>query len=244
MHILINAASAQMGGAVTYLQNVLRWFPEVAPDDQCTVYLPAATRAKLVERPALADASNLRFETYPYAESGGAARLYFDQVAIPRLVRQHGIDVLFSSTGFGTVFPACPQVLLVRNPVYFNKDFHAKYRQLGRSLQRNTVRRWHSLLSIRSADIVLFPTRAMQDMVEQYIPLQRKRTEAIHYGFEHSAFSQNGTALNRVSDDLNGVQNHPRIPSATSTRQRQEDAANHGTLIGACPAFHARQFWQ
>src|SRR5690606_4504433 len=92
------------------------------------------------------------------------------------------------STGFGSPFSACPEVLLVRNPVYFNQAFQEKYQKLGRSLRRNTLRRWHSLFSIWGADTVLFPTRAMGAMVESYIDLSDKRTEAIHYGFDRDRF--------------------------------------------------------
>ncbi|GIV57675.1 MAG: glycosyl transferase [Rhodothermaceae bacterium] len=186
MRVLINAASANMGGALTYLINVVRQCPARAPDDHVTVVLPAASRPKVE---AFGPFPNVTLLDYPYADTGGPARNYFDQVEIPRMVRHRQADVLFSSTGFGTFRSPCPQVLLVRNPVYFSKDFHRKYRELGRSLRRNTIRRWLSLASIRAADVTLFPTKAMQGMVEEWIDLRGRRTEVIHYGFDHEAFA-------------------------------------------------------
>jgi glycosyltransferase involved in cell wall biosynthesis len=200
MRVLINAASANMGGAFTYLQNLLGWMPELAASDQFFVCVPEHTRDKLEET---LSAPNLKFLTYPYAETGGAARLYFDQVRVPRLIRQQHIEVLFSSTGFGTFWKGCPELLLVRNPVYFSKAFEQKYRELGRSLHRNTLRRWHSLFSISRADGVLFPTRAMKGMVEQYIELAQKDSRAIHYGFDHERFWCNGGSN---SESLRDVQ--------------------------------------
>jgi glycosyltransferase involved in cell wall biosynthesis len=187
MHVLINAASAHMGGALTYLQNVLPWLPRVAPEDRFIVYLPKTSKEKIG---SLENLPNVQLEPFPHTQTGGLSRLYFDQYEIPRLVRQHSVDVLYSSTGFGTFFSGCPEVLLVRNPVYFSTAFAAKYRELERSLWRNRLRRWHSLLSVRRADVVLFPTRAMQTMVEQYIELEGKDTRAIHYGFDHDRFWQ------------------------------------------------------
>ena len=140
---------------------------------------------------------------YPYASTAGGARIYFDQVRIPQLVKEHKIDVLFSSTGFGTFFVGCPEVLLVRNLAYFDKAFQAKYRELGRSLRKNTLRRWHSLLSIRHADQVLFPSEAMQSMVEDYISLEEKRTAHIHYGFDHDAFSAANDQQLDIVDEIN-----------------------------------------
>lgn len=185
MKILVNAASAHMGGAVTYLQNILRWVPDVASCHQFYVCLPEATAERLAEYET---GSNVEFIRYPYQHTSGISRLYFDHVIIPAWVRQWDIDVLFSSTGFGTFWSPCPEVLLIRNPVYFNKDFHAKYRELNRSLMRTTLRRWYSLLSIQCADSVLFPTEAMQSMVGEYIDLTDKPTEAIHYGFDRERF--------------------------------------------------------
>lgn len=191
MRVLMNAASANMGGALTYLKNVLGWAARLAADDQFLVVVPQHTREKIG---AAAKAENITVRTYPYARTGGIARLYFDQVAVPRLAAAENADVLFSSTGFGTFYSPCPEVLLVRNPVYFDPAFQAKYRELGRSLLRTTVRRWHSLLSMRCADAVLFPTQAMQDMVGRYIALDAKPTRALHYGFDAERFFQNGAA--------------------------------------------------
>lgn len=199
MRILINAASAHMGGAVTYLQNVLRWLPQIAPQDGVVVYLPEATRRLMQDQ--LGD-TPIEFHPYPHADSGGPARLYFDQVTIPRLLLKHRSDVLFSSTGFGTFLSPRPEVLLVRNPVYFSPEFHAKYEQLGRSLRRNSIRRAHSLASIRRADTVLFPTQAMQNMVERYGRIDPAKTEAIHYGFDHAAFAERSSAPYLRQEDL------------------------------------------
>jgi len=50
-------------------------------------------------------------------------------------------------------------------------------------------------MSIWAADFVLFPTKAIEEMVEQYFDLSRRRTGVIHYGFDHHAFAS-GTTIN------------------------------------------------
>lgn len=187
MRVFINAASAHMGGAVTYLQNVLGWLPEVAPHDEFIVCVPKATRDQLPVQ------EGITVQPYPYPSTQGLQRLYFDQVIIPQMANQEGVDVLFSSTGFGTFWSPCPQVLLIRNMAYFDPQFQAKYQQLGRSLVKNMLRRWHSLLSIRRADAVLFPTMAMRRVVGNYQELERIKTQVIHYGFDADRFAGNGT---------------------------------------------------
>jgi glycosyltransferase involved in cell wall biosynthesis len=190
MRVLINAASAKMGGALTYLKNVLRWVGEKAPEDHFLVYAPGSTQEQLEETVA----PNTEVRSYPFSDTGGMARLFFDQVIIPRRAVKEAIDVLFSSTGFGTFITPCPEVLLVRNPVYFDPSFQAKYEELGRSLLRTRVRRWHSLLSIWRSDVTLFPTRAMGDMVGEHLSLTDKPTEVLHYGFDEDRFCDGAAA--------------------------------------------------
>jgi glycosyltransferase involved in cell wall biosynthesis len=120
---------------------------------------------------------------YPFARTQGLARLYFDQVVLPLQVQREGGDVLFSATGFGTLYSPVPQVLLVRNMKYFDPQYYETRKSLGRSMRRTRLRRWHSLLSIWAADAVLFPTRAMQAAVEAHISLPPATTHAVHYGF-------------------------------------------------------------
>ena len=187
MRVFINAASAKMGGNVTYLQNVLRWLPRIAaPDDVFWICLPDKTRASLRD----VDAPNLHIRPFPYRHTGGAARIFYDQVQLPIVLRRLDIDVLFSSTGFGTFYAPCPEVLLVRNPVYFSKAFREKYKALGRSLMENRLRRWMSIWSMHRADRVLFPTAAMGDMVASHVALPPERQDVLSYGYDPENFGK------------------------------------------------------
>lgn len=194
--ILINTASAHMGGSVTYLQNVLQELPEQLPQVRIRVYVPEATCEKLPTR------ESVEVRPYPYARTRGLQRLYFDQVEIPRVARRIGADVLFSATGFGTVWSPVPQVLLVRNMAYFDPRYEAKYRELGRSFIKTRLRRWHSLLSIRAADVVLFPTRAVRDVVGSYVSLGRAGTQVLHYGYDTSRFDVREGGGSSAGQDL------------------------------------------
>jgi glycosyltransferase involved in cell wall biosynthesis len=182
MRILLNAASAHMGGAVTHLQNILDRLPEELPRAHIIVYVPEGTTAALPKR------AGVEVRPYPYASTQGLRRLYFDQVAVPRRAARERVDVLFSATGFGTLWSPVPQVLLVRNMKYFDPQFQAKCEELGRSFRGTRLRRWHSLLSIWAADTVLFPTRAMQATVASHVSLDGTATHPLHYGFDADTF--------------------------------------------------------
>ena len=174
-----------MGGALTYAKNVLTWLPIIAPQHQFIVYLPEKNRQKLHY---LANTLKVQLQDYPFASTDGIVRIYFDQVFIQKLAHQKGAKILFSSTGFGTFWNSIPEVLLVRNPVYFDKSIEQKG-QVNCSDLKCKLRRWLSLISIQRANIVLFPTTAMCDMVGKYINLSKKNIRIIPYGFDHNAFS-------------------------------------------------------
>lgn len=229
MHVLVNAASAHLGGSVTYLRNILPWLAE-SKGDSFEVFAPRET-AK-----SLPTADNVHVLSYPYENTSGISRLYFDQIYVPRFVREHAVDVLFSTTGFGTFVVSCKQALLVRNAAYFDPLFHAKYRELGRSLRRNTLRRWHSLLSIYCADVVLFPTQSMKDMVEAYVSLPS--FEVIHYGFDRATFLGGSSESLPIAERVEGWKGDGyKIALNVSTYAVQK---NYETLIEALPLLEQK----
>jgi glycosyltransferase involved in cell wall biosynthesis len=229
MRVFVNAASAKMGGNVTYLQNVLRWLPRVAAaDDTFWVCLPDMTRASLRD----IDAPNLHVRAFPYQHTGGLARVFYDQVQLPFVLRRLDIDVLFSSTGFGTLYAPCPEVLLVRNPVYFSQAFREKYQALGRSLMENRLRRWMSILSMRRADRVLFPTAAMGDLVASHIRLPPDQQGVLSYGYDPQNFGKYAADPDFLPDLMQWKRDGHRILLNVSTYAVHK---NLETLVEALP---------
>ena len=229
MRVFINAASAKMGGNVTYLQNVLRWLPRIAAaNDTFWVCLPDTTHASLRD----VDAPNLHIRAFPYSHTGGLARIFYDQVQLPFVLRRLDIDVLFSSTGFGTFWAPCPEVLLVRNPVYFSQAFREKYQALGRSLMENRLRRWMSILSMRRADRVLFPTAAMGDLVASHVTLPPDQQGVLSYGYDPENFGKYASDPDFLPDLMQWKRDGYRILLNVSTYAVHK---NLETLIEALP---------
>jgi glycosyltransferase involved in cell wall biosynthesis len=180
MRLLINAASANMGGAVTYLTNLLRWLPAQDSEVEADVYLPHGTRDRIgpvVESP------RIRLHPFPHRHTGGARRFLFDQVEIPRLARAHGSQVLFSSTGMGTLRSPIPQLLLVRNTLPFLPGMSRARVSVG-----DRIRLALSILSVRAADRVLLPTAAMTEVVSPHVSVSPDRFTVLHYGFDADEF--------------------------------------------------------
>ena len=184
MNVVVNAASAHMGGSVTYIKNVLRYLPELAPHDRFTVYLPATTLRRLREyhRPPV-----VRLRPYPFRRTAGATRMLFDQVVLPWVAHRDRAELIFSTTGFGSWMSRTPELLLLPNIAYFDPRFHQRYRELGRSLRRNTLRRRLALASVRFADGLLLPTAAMKAAVEHHLSLDGRQVDVMHFGFDPGA---------------------------------------------------------
>jgi glycosyltransferase involved in cell wall biosynthesis len=197
--ILINAASANLGGAVTYITNLLRELPAVASNDRFIVVVPPDT-LKLLED--VVDERIVELHSVPRKIGGTLRRLAFDNFTIPRLARERGADVLFSSTGFATLFSPCPQVLLVRNTAYFCPHYQRKYKEIGKSFHSKRLRRWWSLLSIRAADTILFPSDAMRKLVELHTALSGKRTEVLRYGFKPETFFRDDAVKLKITGHM------------------------------------------
>src|SRR5213593_1435811 len=91
MRILLNAVSAKMGGAATYIRNIASELESLAPDDEfiCVVPEEQVDRVRGVAR-------NFRVIGTPISNAPYLRRLWFDQVTLRRLLRSERIDVLYS----------------------------------------------------------------------------------------------------------------------------------------------------
>ncbi|HLM71306.1 MAG TPA: hypothetical protein VK459_01385, partial [Polyangiaceae bacterium] len=165
MNVAVNAISAKVGGAATYLANVLPELQRRIVEDR---------RGRLVVFRGAGEGSfpegiDYRFDagaSERAGRSGTLRRLWFDQVKLPMLLRREAMDVLFSSANFGPLVCPCRQVLLVRNTIYFDATFLD--RAAARVRANYLAQRALVLASMAAADSVLFPSRAMLDLAASH----------------------------------------------------------------------------
>jgi len=153
MRILIHAAAAKMGGAGNYIRTLAHELAEYRQHDFLFL-VPESQVAALPRAPNVSVLSN---------SVSGLRRLWFDQVALPRLIRRERIDVLFSTANFATFFCPCRQLLLMRNSLYFSplyRDFIVPYKT-RRARVTETIRRFLARRSSKVADVVLTPSQSM-----------------------------------------------------------------------------------
>ena len=192
MRLTINATSAKMGGAATYLSNVLpEMARQMAGDSSASVTIWGNV-ASVPDGPFHA-------RHQAGARAGGLRRLFFDQVTLPRMLRREGQDVLFSSANIGPLRCPCRQVLLVRNPIYFSPEYERRMTNVGVRL-RLRLQRWLTLQAVRRADHVLFPTRAMMDMVARYTKTVGTNWSVAPYGTRHDLFTPRTSGRDTTSE--------------------------------------------
>jgi glycosyltransferase involved in cell wall biosynthesis len=237
MNVLVNAASIKTGGGLTYLTEVVRTLAGTE-GHSFTVFMAPEARDRLEPH---ADGERIRLVPYPYASTSGAARLYFDQVVVPRIVRKDGHDVLYSATGFGTFRSPCPQVLMIPNALWFTTDSDA-FSPRG---SRANVRRWWSAASVRTADVVTFPTAALRDMALRSAPIQG-RARVIHWGHEPPPRTDPPAAaldgMRRWREDgatvllyVSLFAPHKDFPTAVETVARLRDRGRDVRLVATLP---------
>jgi glycosyltransferase involved in cell wall biosynthesis len=187
MKLIVNAASAKTGGAVTYLRTVVPALGDAVASAGSPLVLWAPEG---VLGGAETAAVRLRDPGHGHGASrlsGIAGRVWFDQVEIPRRIREDRADALFSSANFGTLRSPVRQVLLVRNSLYFDAVAMKRIRSpVVRA--RYVAQRWLTLRSVRAADAVLFPTRAMLDLVAPHVDGPQPTWQVSPYGASHHLF--------------------------------------------------------
>jgi glycosyltransferase involved in cell wall biosynthesis len=180
MKVFVNAVSAKLGGAATYIRNLARSVEESARSDDEFVFIVPPERAKEIS----AVSRRVRILESRAANGTYAARWWWDQVTLRDLLSRERPDVLFSSANFAMLSCPCPQVLLVRIPIYFSPEYleHVLAHKSAAFRAEIALRRWLVCRSVRAADCLMTPTAAMRDELSRFARVDARRTVVNFYG--------------------------------------------------------------
>ncbi len=186
IHIFMNALSASAGGGLTYVRNVL---PILARrDDVRTTLLVSETlRGEIAESPQI----TLLSESYP---PGTGGRFWYEQRALPSLIRRSGADVLLSTGNFAVFRSPVPQILLSGNSLYTSADFlrDLRKRRDYRLWIDTKGKGWFARWSVRAADCTIAPSEAFAGDLRAWTG---KDVMSIHHGFDHEPFFRETVSL-------------------------------------------------
>jgi len=181
LKIVLNAASAKMGGAVSYLTNLLRNLPSRQSEYQFFVYLPGETARGLTCLPA-----NIKLCPVPDEKIGGWRRVWWEQITLRNLLRSTKVDLLFSTANFAMFRCPVKQILLVRNAQYFSQMYQQMFLPRHGLQMRIAfrLRRWMICQSAKSANFVMTPTQAILNELRRYVEVPDSKAVVNPYGVE------------------------------------------------------------
>ena len=170
VNIVINASSARVGGAITYLRGVLPALSDELVGKGNEVIL-------LVQQPCLAalesplDGLDVRSISGWWMGLPGGLRTLFEQVWLPVLLARLNADVVFGVGDTLPILARVPGVVLCRNALIYQSRRASLRLRLMSLLTRATLRR---------ASVVIFVSQALAD--EVLARRKVRRAEIVYHG--------------------------------------------------------------
>ena len=226
MHLFINSLAASAGGGLTYIRNVLPYLA-ATPDLRVTVALGTSLRHEFRGFNAI---------DFLELEVPSARRVWYEQSALPGIIRRSGADILLSTGNFALRRSPVPQVLLSRNSIYTSPDFYRDLRT------RHEYRMWldthlravMAKRSIRWADRTVAPSEAFAAELARWTGI---RVLSIPHGFDREAFTLDSSPLApEVEDKLGTAEGSLKLLFVSHYNYYR----NFETLIRALPLLRDR----
>jgi len=228
MHIFLNALGTTCASGLTYVRNVI---PHLSAhgDLQTTVVMKRELRKEFVTSP------NISFLDVDSPQEA-ARRFWFEQKALPGLIRSSGADVLVSAGNFALRNSPVPQILLSGNSLYTSSDFARDLRARREYAFRldNRIKGFFARRSIHWADSTVAPSRTFAEELRRWTG---KQIVSIYHGFDSDVFFSDSTGLPRhIQEKLDSTYDALRLLFVSHYNYYR----NFETLLRAIPILRDR----
>jgi glycosyltransferase involved in cell wall biosynthesis len=193
MRILINGLVVNRGGHQTYFSNLIPYLGKLGQDHEFL----------LLHSPWQREMFDFRLpNNFSRIIRGPERRSVFrrtiwEQIFLPRLLRNAQVDLMFSPTPATAIISPCPTVIAVRNTNLFAplsvRDFHY--------LARNSLLRLVTQITVRRASSVIFVSDYSRKIAERALRLDPKKSSVIYHGVGPN-FLRRGTESSRIYKGL------------------------------------------
>jgi len=175
MKIAINALSAQTGGGLIYLKNLIRELIEHEPDHSYIVFVTTKNRKEIVpeEHRCL-----VIIETCIRSR---LMRLLYEQTILPIRLGLARADVLFAPAEIAPLLSPCPIVLGFQNITVYQQD---AIRRTLLDRTRNAILFGLAWLSARRARKCIFFSRFSQSLISAALGIELDRGTVVHHGVD------------------------------------------------------------
>ncbi len=186
IRLFINGHAASAGGGLTYLRNVLPLLARRGDAEAIVLLNPKLRRE-------FSGLERISFVETPES-FGSFRRFFYEQTALPYLIRRSRAQVLISAGNFALWKSPIPQILLSRNSLYTSGDFARDVRARGDyAIWIDTlIKGWLARRSIGWADITVTPSEAFARELSAW---SGRKAVAVHHGFDADAFTSDATPL-------------------------------------------------
>jgi glycosyltransferase involved in cell wall biosynthesis len=173
--IVISAFSARRGGGKTYLENILKYFPD---NQNLNVTILVSKKYEIEKIP-----SNIHTEIITFPVDNPFFRIFWEVFVLPVYLRKNHTDVFFCPGGIipKSGFGAWKTVTMFRNMIPFDIEQRKKY-PLGYMRLRNWLLSKVMTRSMESADLVIFISKFARQFIEGYSKKGFKKTVTIPHG--------------------------------------------------------------
>ena len=176
MKIIINALSARQGGGQTYIKHLLENFPKNG-NSEAVVVVPKSLKLQI-------DTFNIKkLNTLEIVGSNPIARMLWEILILPKIIRNTGADVLFCPGGSinGNIPKNCKIVTTFQNMLPFDQAQSKKY-PFGYARFRNWYLHKKLLKSMVKSDLVIFISKYAKSIIENDYGLKLKNSVVIPHG--------------------------------------------------------------
>jgi len=228
MQIFLNSLGATCASGWTYLRNVV---PQLS--SRADVHTSVLVKQQL--RHGLTSSPNLSFLDFE-SPAEAVRRFWFEQRALPGLIRKSGADVLISAGNFALRDSPVPQILLSGNSLYISSDFSRDLflrGEYGLWLD-NRIKAFFAQRSIHWTDATVAPSRTFAEELRRWTG---KKIVSIPHGFDRHVFFADATPLpERVQQKLDSDSNALRLLFVSHYNYYR----NFETLLNALPIVRER----
>ena len=179
MKILIDALSAREGGGITYMTQLLPELVRASPSADYHILLAPSYQGGLIDSLP----SGARLVSAPLRNSNVLARAWYEQTALPLLLRRENFRAVFTASEAGAVRTPCPHVVLAQNlNIFASSDIVRTGGARRRAVVRRLARQRVAALSLRAADWVVCVSETFRGEIVRRFGLNPATTSVVHHG--------------------------------------------------------------
>jgi glycosyltransferase involved in cell wall biosynthesis len=175
MKIAIDGSAAAIGGSATYMYNLL---PSLAQIDGENEYIIICTQDQAKWTISLP--KNFRYVKIPLRWNEAGRRIWWMQTKLPKLLKEHHTEVLYSPNDLTSFFAPCPVVMAIRNlKPYTNLN------TIGEGLRYRSRLLLQKILTQSSAwksSRVIFVSNHSKEIISKQLGIPDEKGIVIHHG--------------------------------------------------------------